>query len=106
MKKILFIFLFISFLRDAKSQLIVSSSLTPAQLVNNILLGPGVVAFNIQYTGSTVAIGYFNGSNSNIGLGSGVIITNGKATNAIGPNNSTSATGINNTAGNATLTQI
>ena len=38
-------------------QLIVDTTLTPEFLVNNILLGPGVVASNIQFTGQQKASG-------------------------------------------------
>lgn len=89
-----------------EAQLVVQNTLTPAQLVNNVLLGPGVVAFNVQYTGAAQAIGFFDGVNSNIGLKSGIILSTGKTVDAVGPNNTTSITTINNTPGNVTLTQL
>lgn len=99
--------LFLLFLsKKSLAQLVVTSSMTPSQLVNGVLLGPGVVAFNIQYTGANQALGYFNGVNSNIGLDSGIIISSGKAIGAIGPNNTTSITAINNKPGNLQLTQL
>jgi gliding motility-associated-like protein len=104
--KNVFIFLILLLSRSVCAQLVVTSALTPTQLVNSVLLGPGVVAFNIQYTGASHAIGFFNGVNSNIGLDSGVIISTGKAKDAIGPNNTTSITTINNTPGNVQLTQL
>jgi gliding motility-associated-like protein len=104
--KNVFIFLVLLLSRSVYAQLVVTSALTPTQLVNNVLLGPGVVAFNIQYTGASQALGFFNGVNSNIGLDSGVIISTGKVINAIGPNNTTSITTINNTPGNSQLTQL
>ncbi len=88
------------------AQLGITNTLTASQLVNSVLLGPGVVAFNIQYSGASQAIGFFNGVNSNIGLDSGVIISTGKAFDAVGPNNTTSMTSINNTPGNSMLTQL
>lgn len=69
------------------AQLQVNQGQTPSQLVQNVLLGGGVTAFNVNYTGSLNAIGYFNGQNSNIGLQEGIILSTGQATNAIGPNN-------------------
>ena len=104
--KNVFIFLVLLFSSSVCAQLVVTSALTPAQLVNSVLLGPGVVAFNIQYTGASQALGFFNGVNSNIGLDSGVILSTGKVINAIGPNNTTSITTINNTPGNSQLTQL
>lgn len=106
MKKAIFINFCLLLSFSIKAQLAVSSSITPTNLVNNVLLGPGVVAMNIQYTGASQAIGYFNGLNSNIGLKSGVILTSGVITNAIGPNNSTNKSAINNTPGDPILTQI
>jgi len=58
-------------------------------LVHNILLGNGVLASNIAYTGDDTAFGFFNGVLSNIGLDSGIILTNGRAEDACGPNNRT-----------------
>jgi len=54
-------------------------------LVQNLLLGSGVAASNITYTGDDTAIGFFNGTHSNIGLDSGLLITNGAITDALGP---------------------
>ncbi|MGP8217073.1 MAG: choice-of-anchor L domain-containing protein [Bacteroidia bacterium] len=54
-------------------------------LVNNILLGNGTKATNITYQGIDTAFGFFNGISSNIGMDSGLLITNGTITNANGP---------------------
>ena len=110
MKKIYFhlivagIFIFCNGNVDA--QLTVSNTLTPVQLVQQVLLGAGINAFNITYTGDTGAIGSFNGVSSNIGLAGGVLLTSGKIWNAPGPNNSCSATGCNSTAGDSMLNTI
>ena len=71
-----------------KAQLTTSTSLTPNQLVQNILLGGGLTATNVTYNGDPAAIGTFNGASSNIGFTSGVIMATGDISNAIGPNNS------------------
>ncbi len=105
MKKSIFIFIHLLLFFTGNGQLSVSTNLTPTNLVNSVLLGPGVVATNIQYTGANRAIGYFSGT-SNIGLNSGVILSTGAATTAVGPNNSTNATAINSTAGHPQLTAI
>lgn len=105
MRKNIFIFIQLFLFLAIKGQLSVSTNLTPTNLVNSVLLGPGVVAYNIQYTGANKAIGYFSGT-SNIGLNSGVILSTGSATSAIGPNTTTSVTTINSTPGNSQLTQI
>lgn len=49
-------------------------------LVNNILLGAGVTASNITFTpagGESVQLGFFNGTNSNLGLDSGIVMSTG-----------------------------
>lgn len=51
---------------------------SPSYLVQNVLLGTGVVASNISYIGDATSpgtqLGYFNGVNSNIGLDSGIVL--------------------------------
>lgn len=58
-------------------------------LVNNVLLGNGVTATNITYQGIDTSFGFFLGKSSNIGMDSGLIITNGTITLADGPNQKT-----------------
>jgi len=55
-------------------------------LVNHVLLSGGVTATNITYQGIDTSFGFFNGSKSNIGMDTGLIITNGTITLADGPN--------------------
>ncbi len=69
------------------AQLTVSGAKTPTELVEDVLLGTGVTASNITYTGAVAARGEFNSVNSNIGFDGGVILTSGGITNAVGPNN-------------------
>lgn len=77
---------------ESSAQLTVSSAPTPTQLVQNILLGPGVNASNITYSGSAGAKGSFNCSGAcNVGISSGVLITSGSVSMAVGPNLSTGA---------------
>ena len=40
------------------AQMDVSQAMTPTQYVNNVLLGEGVTATNVQFTGSLEQIGY------------------------------------------------
>ena len=73
------------------AQLVVDQTLTPEQVVQNLLVGNGVVATNITLNGmpGTVIneqIGGFDGSNSNIGLQNGVLLGTGDIAVAIGPN--------------------
>lgn len=65
----------------SSAQLVTNSGQSPTQLVQNTLIGNGVTVSNIQFTGVNEAIGYFNGSNTNIGLNEGLIITTGTVIN-------------------------
>lgn len=86
----------------AQAQITTSTTLTPQQLVTNVLLGPGVIASNITYTGDANAIGKFNSGLTGLtplGIDSGVVMTTGTVLNngsgPQGPNTSTGA-GIDN----------
>jgi len=52
----------------AMSQLTTATSMTPTQLVEDVLVGNGVAVSNVSYTGSANAIGSFNGASTNLGL--------------------------------------
>jgi len=96
MKKYLIIIIMLSNI-VLNAQLQISQSLTPTQLIQQVLIGNGVTVSNITFTGDVQAIGkFYNGATTNLGLQSGVIMTSGNATLAIGPNNSGSS-GFNNT---------
>lgn len=97
MKRTITSILLILLINFSYGQLQVTQNLTPAQLISQVLIGYGVTVSNITYTGDIQAIGKFaNGGTTNIGLQSGVLLTTGKASIAIGPNNATSA-GFDNT---------
>ena len=71
----------------------VSATQTPQQLVNNVLLGSGVVASNITINGVPGLantpfgnIGYFTNTNGAFPMTSGVVLTTGDAMGAMGPN--------------------
>lgn len=97
MKRIIIAALYISVSFFSYGQLQVTQNLTPAQLISQVLIGYGVTVLNITYTGDIQAIGKFNnGGTTNIGIQSGVLMTTGKASIAVGPNNSSNA-GYNNT---------
>ncbi|MFZ1666236.1 MAG: choice-of-anchor L domain-containing protein, partial [Flavobacteriales bacterium] len=81
----------------AQAQLTVDNTQTPAQLVQNVLLGGGVTASNITFNGGSATvlneqIGSFVATATNLGLGGGVIMGSGDVNVAIGPNTQTSAT--------------
>ena len=74
----------------AVAQLNVSNTMTPQQLVQNVLVGGGATVSNITFSGSALSIGDFsNGVSTNLGMNSGILLCSGNITNAIGPNNAT-----------------
>ena len=75
------------------------------KLVRNVLVGKGITVRNIIYKGDTGAIAIFDGTNSDLGLDSGVLISTGKAIDAIGPNN-LQASSSNNRGGDIDLNSI
>lgn len=50
---------------------------SPAYLINDILLGSGVEASNFSFQGDSIQLGYFDGSLSNLGLNSGIVMSTG-----------------------------
>ena len=80
----------------AWSQLVVNTTQTPSQLVQNVLLGGGVTASNITFNGQPGNIlneqaGDFDSNLANVGISGGVILATGNVLNAVGPNNSGSS---------------
>lgn len=88
------------------AQLTTNAAMTPTQLVQNVLLGTGITATNISFTGNINSKGSFNGSSSNIGLASGVILSSGNIANAVGPNNQSGVSTAFNTPGDPDLNII
>lgn len=101
MRKIYLAIVSLFFLANtSKGQLTTTQTLTPQQLVQTVLLGGGVTASNITYTGNTNAIAqFFATASTNLGIPSGVYISTGHAStaNALGPQgpNNSGGTGTN-----------
>ena len=74
-----------------KSQLVTTAGQSPADIVQNVLLGSGVTVSNISYNGTPIAIGSFTANVNNFGINEGVVITTGTVQNTgdgpHGPNN-------------------
>ncbi len=86
-------------LTQTQAQMVTSTTLTPTQLVNNILLGGGITASNITYSGANVSRGNFTGGSSiSFLMDAGVILTSGSCADVPGWNTS-GMTSYNNTAG-------
>ncbi|WP_396183528.1 choice-of-anchor L domain-containing protein, partial [Flavobacterium sp.] len=97
MKKLLLFAVFLILPYCSNAQLFVNNlTQTPAQLVQNVLLGQGVVVSNITFNGSAAnanvvrdQVGYFTTgiTPTNLGIAEGLILATGNATLAEGPNN-------------------
>ena len=66
------------------SQLTVTSGNTTLQYVQG-LVGPGITVSNVSYLGNANQIGTFDGSTSNIGFNSGVVLAAGPVNGLVGP---------------------
>jgi gliding motility-associated-like protein len=93
-----------------QAQLQTNGGQSPNQLVQNVLLGPGVSVSNVFYAGPNSAIGSFNAVNTNLGIDEGIIMTTGTIANnndgPHGPNNQPSAGVDNGGAGYSQLTNL
>lgn len=81
------------FATTASAQIIINNTLTPQQLVEDVLLGEGVVATNITFTGNAQQIGTFNAMNGNFLLEEGVVMSTGSVLDVPGPANNFASTG-------------
>ncbi|PHR49100.1 MAG: hypothetical protein COA32_03370 [Fluviicola sp.] len=84
------------------AQLQTNGGQSPNQLVQNVLLGPGVDVSNVNFSGDNGAIGSFNAVNTTLGIDEGVLITTGTvANNADGPHgpNDQANAGVDNGVG-------
>ncbi len=73
------------------AQLIVSNTLTPTQLAQ-LISGPGVQISNPVIHCGLNGYGKYNATSSNLNITEGLLLTTGKISNAVGPNDSTNTT--------------
>ena len=50
---------------------------SPTYLIDNVLLGGGIVASNHSYQGDSIQIGYFDATNTSLGISNGVVMGTG-----------------------------
>lgn len=100
LQKILFSLIVVAFSAfSGISQILVTNTNSPSNYVQDVLLGNGVTATNVTYNGSAVNaqsiqgnVSYFNSNNTSFPISSGVLLTTGMGSAAVGPNNSGSFT--------------
>ncbi|HXP51136.1 MAG TPA: choice-of-anchor L domain-containing protein, partial [Bacteroidia bacterium] len=88
------------------AQLVVDTNYSPQYLVHNVLLSNNIIAYNIKYTGVNRAIGYFDGTKSNIGINNGILMTTGSVAIAAGAYNPLSQGLSNNLPGDSALSVL
>ncbi len=76
---------------NTKAQLIISNTLTPTQLAQ-LISGPGVQITNPVVHCGANGYGKYNATSSNLNITEGLLLTTGKISNAVGPNDSTNTT--------------
>jgi hypothetical protein len=72
----------------------------------NTLLGSGVTASNVVYTGAAGASGTFAGGAPSVGFDTGVLLTTGSTASVVGPNKAPNTSTDNGVAGDADLTAL
>ena len=80
MKYFFSLFVIISYSTSIYCQLTVNNDApydNPIYLVDAVLPGNGINTFNHQYQGDSIQIGYFDASESNLGINSGVVMSTG-----------------------------
>ena len=99
------LFLFLAALccpNQSFSQLIVNPGISAQELANAIA-GPGIQIQNPQISGALNSYGSYSAENTTLPFGNGILLTTGKAINAIGPNNVQHKSYINASAGSTML---
>lgn len=99
MKQFIHFFFLLTFGAVFAQPIAVSTTQTPQQLVNNVLLGFGVTALNITVNGDPLLantpqpnLAYFTNTNAGFPIANGLLLTTGNAGAAVGPNGSGSFT--------------
>ena len=79
MYRLFFLLLFLN-IYYVNAQIVINNNApydSPTWLVDNVLLGGGIVASNHSFEGDSVQIGWFNASQTNLGIDSGIVLATG-----------------------------
>ncbi len=91
---------------NCKAQLKVDTTRSEVFLVEEILLGKGILAGNITYKGPPFAVAHFNDSSNTIGITEGILLSTGNVYYSLGPNRSPRTGWASNTSGDEDLDNI
>ena len=106
MNKLNLFLAFILYSLMAKSQIDIDNTPpynTATYLIDNVLLGGGIVGSSHSFIGDPNQIGFFNGVSSNLAIDSGIVLSSGNILELIGPNSSGSTSSAFSGAGDPTL---
>lgn len=84
----------------------VDTTKTATYLVEEILLGSGVLIGNVKFTGEKHAIGVYEDSTNQLGIKQGIILTSGNAYYILGPNKTPRSGWASNAPGDEDLNNI
>lgn len=110
--KLFYLLLLIPFLGISQSITVNTTTYTVPELVSTVLLSsPCLTVTDVNWStgsnfGSSNGIGYFENTNPNFPMESGVILSTGSVMNSAGPNNSMLNDGLNTWPGDADLENI
>ncbi len=105
----IFVFILVGwfwFTPESLAQLSVDTTKSKTYLVEEILLGQGILAGNVTYKGPSFAIAHFNDSSLQIGLSEGILLSTGNVYYSLGPNRSPSTGWASNASGDEDLENI
>tara|TARA_B100000767_G_scaffold130433_1_gene123823 strand:+ start:49 stop:2286 length:2238 start_codon:yes stop_codon:yes gene_type:complete len=106
MNKLNLFLAFILYSLMAKSQIDIDNTPpynTATYLIDNVLLGGGIVGSSHSFIGDPNQIGFFNGVSSNLAIDSGIVLSSGNILELIGPNSSGSTSSAFSGVGDPTL---
>ena len=106
MKRTTFFLILLSLSQLVWSQIKVDTSQSTNYLVENILLGNGVLVGNVKYNGPSHGIGLFDDTGYNVHLEKGLILTTGSAFFSSGPNRVPDKGWVSGSSGDEDLDQI
>ncbi|MTI21340.1 OmpA family protein [Fulvivirga sp. RKSG066] len=84
----------------------IDTTQTAKYLVEEILLGSGVLTGNVTFTGEKHAIGLYNDSTNQLGIEQGIVLTSGNAYYVLGPNKTPRSGWASNAPGDEELDKI
>ena len=108
MKKglLLLCILFVTIFQASAQLWVDTTNYSAEQMVSDFFNTDVTSVSNITYTGSPGSMCFFEGSQSNLGLNAGLLITTGSYIYAPGPNDNESATGVMDVGGDADLSAL